>query len=576
MKNHKFRLRLLPVIVFSAIVFLIVRAQSYSAQIEETPNLPYNSSMEIWDLFSKAKASVILFVAVWAVLTMTYLLITGQMKVKKTIIYIPMFIYTLGVVLSYIYSSYKWIAWNGNFERFEGTRTILCYMFMLFYTINVVDELRDALIVVSSILAGVFVACLIGVSQLIGHDLFLTGLGRVLLLGSKDYSIAAMFLPGQVYQTVANMNYVGMYMSLIVPIVLFTLIYFCSPANNVSIARSGIDSNKRCVIVIFTVILLLLICLNVYGAGSLGGVVGISASIILLLIILSKNTKLKIALAIMGCAGMVAVFCYVYVTGSDSIFPVDYIETGIDNITVSLDGNELNVSYDRDTDEYELSDCDGAGIAVFYFAGEDGIYQVDDERFSGEIVIMPVKDDEGNPCVVIEFKKEVFGFVLYEDGARYTNPFGNEISLTRIDSYGFESHLSAGSGRGYIWSRTIPLLKDRILIGSGADCFMFVFPQADYAGKYSSGAPLSAVCDKPHNMFLNMMIGTGGVSLLAFLLIIVLAMWKAFCVSEDKIFIKIIATGIIGFLVAGITCDSSICTMPIFYGLLGTVIAIGI
>ena len=40
-----------------------------------------------------------------------------------------------------------------------------------------------------------------------------------------------------------------------------------------------------------------------------------------------------------------------------------------------------------------------------------------------------------------------------------------------------------GSGRLYIWSRILPMLKHDILKGSGPDTFAEVFPQNDYAGK---------------------------------------------------------------------------------------------
>ena len=51
----------------------------------------------------------------------------------------------------------------------------------------------------------------------------------------------------------------------------------------------------------------------------------------------------------------------------------------------------------------------------------------------------------------------------------------------------FTSHESFASSRGYIWSRTIPLLKETLFIGTGADTFVIAFPQDDYIGKINSG-----------------------------------------------------------------------------------------
>ena len=40
-----------------------------------------------------------------------------------------------------------------------------------------------------------------------------------------------------------------------------------------------------------------------------------------------------------------------------------------------------------------------------------------------------------------------------------------------------------GSGRGYIWSRSIPLIKQAGFMGLGADTYPEYFPQNDFKGK---------------------------------------------------------------------------------------------
>jgi len=473
---------------------------------------------------------------------------------------------------------------RGSVNRFEGTRTIICYMFMLFYTINVVDELRDALIVVSSILISVFFCCMIGITQLFGYDILLSDIGRLILTGMGDMQLNANFSKGQVYQTVANMNYVGMYLSLLVPTVVYVIYYLCLKKNNRSLYEHGIyDRNRKIIIGLFT-LFLVIIALNVAGAGSLGGVLGIAVALVMLILTIVENKKLKVVIGAIAAVAFVGMITYVYVTGVDDHDntghkQIEFIETGIDLVSMSIDGDVINIKNKRDTNELILEDDKGNPINVFWFAEEEGILQIDESSLTGKIRLIPFLDINGQACVsvdVMDNEWETFGFTFYEDGTKYLNPFGREVSLSKVESFGFDGHLSAGSGRGYIWSRTLPLLKRRLLAGYGADTFIVVFPQNDYAGKYTSGAKLSVVYDKPHNMYLNMALGTGVLSLVAFLAMVGMILWKAFHLGEDKKYIKVIAAGIVGFLIAGLFNDSTVCIMPMFYGLLGTVAALGI
>jgi O-antigen ligase len=129
----------------------------------------------------------------------------------------------------------------------------------------------------------------------------------------------------------------------------------------------------------------------------------------------------------------------------------------------------------------------------------------------------------------------------------------------------------------------MPLLKDTWLIGHGADTYPLYFPQNDYVGKYNAGWIHSVVVDKPHNMFLGMFVGAGGLSLLA-----LLALWGIYIVQSFRVYWRekyedFTATagagiffGICGFLVSGLVNDSSVSVMPLFYGLLGTGVAINL
>ncbi len=94
---------------------------------------------------------------------------------------------------------------------------------------------------------------------------------------------------------------------------------------------------------------------------------------------------------------------------------------------------------------------------------------------------------------------------------------------------------------------------------------------------------MNLIVDKPHNMYMGAWIGTGGLSVLS-----LLVLWFMYIFQCIKLFWKRkpdtfteyaglgIFLGICGFLVSGLVDDSTVSVMPMFYGLLGTGIAINI
>lgn len=86
---------------------------------------------------------------------------------------------------------------------------------------------------------------------------------------------------------------------------------------------------------------------------------------------------------------------------------------------------------------------------------------------------------------------------------------------------------------------------------------------------------------KPHNMFLQIAIQTGGISLLAFLAIFVIYFVESFCMyfrktayRSSEIFGIGILLGTFGYLVTGLANDSTVCVAPVYWCLLGVGMAV--
>jgi hypothetical protein len=147
----------------------------------------------------------------------------------------------------------------------------------------------------------------------------------------------------------------------------------------------------------------------------------------------------------------------------------------------------------------------------------------------------------------------------------------------------FDGRETFASNRGYIWSRTIPMLKDTLITGYGPDNYPMVFPQDDYVGRFNVGdeGMLNTLVDKPHNMYLQTAVNTGVISLLA-----LLAVWAIYLFDSFKIYMKgkmesfaeymgaATFLSIIAYLVAGLFNDNIVPVAPLFWILLGTGIGI--
>ena len=138
------------------------------------------------------------------------------------------------------------------------------------------------------------------------------------------------------------------------------------------------------------------------------------------------------------------------------------------------------------------------------------------------------------------------------------------------------------SNRGYIWSRTIPILKDTFFVGYGPDNFIMVFPHEDYVGRFNVGSSgMNIIVDKPHNLYLQTAVNTGVLSLISLLFF-----WGIYLVNSMKIYLKgnlnsyteymgaAIFLSITAYLVAGMFNDSIVAVAPLFWILLGMGIGI--
>lgn len=231
----------------------------------------------------------------------------------------------------------------------------------------------------------------------------------------------------------------------------------------------------------------------------------------------------------------------VFFTTADSSETVEYVETlsfpgSFDGLNIML-MNSVEGSYIRDT------------IAMYF-------------------------NDDNMHDLFFMLENETRLSMIHQKTAEIMQPIN-------ADHIGFEGKEKLGSSRGYIWSRTFPLLKDCLLTGYGADTFTYVFPQNDVLAKYYSYEQFNqgfyVTVDKPHNLYLQIFYGNGLIVLLAFLVICVFYLVDCFRLyalrreyRAEQIMGAAVMLGIVGYLAAGMFNDSVVHVAPVFWVLLGT------
>jgi len=172
-----------------------------------------------------------------------------------------------------------------------------------------------------------------------------------------------------------------------------------------------------------------------------------------------------------------------------------------------------------------------------------------------------------------EMKSKYIGIVDFK---------GNNIDIDNIKSFGFVGKERLASSRGYIWSRSLPLVKDTLILGHGPDTFAAYFPQQDIKGKmYAYYGDMWQLVDKPHNLYLQIALNTGVISLMAMLALFLMYIIKSFKLyyrSNFDDFYSIaglaIFLAVCGYLGAALFNDSVVSVAPVFWVLLGMGISI--
>lgn len=565
---------LAPLIAILAFIPLITYYYKYDTKLGEF-SFPAPETMVDFFLYYKR---VFLFIACgFMLLILLYLFFIEEQKILWEKNLIPLAVYAALSLLSACLSENSYFSFHGIYDQFESVWVLLGYFLIAYYAFYVLRTEDSIERTMKWFLVGIFLTVLLGLSQVFSHDFFRTEFAKKLITPSdyRNGSLDFKFELGRPYLSVYNPNYVGFYVTLTVPI-LVALIF---------------TAKKLWQRLIYGALIAALL-LILFASQSRAGIVALIISFIVMLIcmrkVFLKNWIASIAIIAVACIAFLVINAMnqdILLNRLKEMFDVPEtthalksIETNDDNVTITYNDAQLSfyVTQNEDgNDVFTLVDGNNEPVSCA-FDENTSYYNITDERFP--FIFGSVRSDSFNGFTVqIEGYNWFFTNIMKENDTTFYTMINKLVKLTKHpETTGYlATHERLASGRGYIWSKSLPLLKDYFLLGSGPDTFAIAFPNDDRVSMVNSGFA-SQLVTKPHCLYLQIAVQTGVLSLIAF---IVFFGW--YVVSSFRIYWKhdfqgylpkfgvAVLTSVIGYLIMGLTNDSCITVAPIFFALAG-------
>lgn len=606
---------LIPLLVAVVFVPMIVRAYGYDPQLSQYSWFSNETRILDWFYYYKSVWLTVLL-GIMLVMSIGIWLWRYRAKKKKLVAYdtskqsfqmwkplLLLLVYAVFCILSTVVSISPHHSLVGFWEMFESIFCLLAYVMICFYAAYVIRTERNLKITMSVFFIGILMLGLLGLTQYFGLDFLMSDAGKDMII--PDYitkppynfdkdKLSLTFGAGRVYMTLYNPNYVGVYTAMLLPM-LFVLMV-------------TVDDFKKLAIYIP---LMLLLFVALIGSSSRMGMIAVLGSIVLLVVMLHpliiRYWKQAVAIVLICVIGLV---CFDFAKGHSlskrflSIFSAstttDHLLTAIDLredcYVIEYGGHKITVRH-----ELEYNDEGKIRNVVPHVVDEDGVelscktltgvtqtavyeyYQIEDERFQ-DMMLRPAYSISQNICGIY-YRIDGWDWLIHysekDHHYYYRNRYNKDDLILPSETFDCKLfHLFQGFHfRDYMWGKTVPLLKDYMLVGSGPDTFTLVFPQQSYIDSYYGGH-IKEIVTKPHNIYLQTWVQTGFISLLAWLVFYIWYFVDSFRLYFRKPFTSFaqkLGTGIMiataSYMISGLINDSNPATAPIYWGLLGIGVA---
>ena len=481
-----------------------------------------------FDFFSYGKMMFLVFMTIASLL---FYLWNSYKKIKWQPVYGFLLAYAFFIVLSTVLSPFRELALRGLGDRYEGLFTLLCYLLLFFMTYDVAKDKEDRKIVLGGIILGSVIVGLVGIFQYWGFDIYRQRWMQQIITPKEysDFNFKFTFGKYTIYSSLYNTNFVGSYMALMM--FLGIGLYFNAQGKK----------NKN-----LTFAYTLLMYSNWIGCRSRAGFLGSLPIFIFALLLFHKLIKFykkelisiliafSLIFVIMNTKGtdegnLASKFTTIETPSAVNTYLRDaYVENGalviVDKFTnikvFQKDGkvqffNEENALLLPKVTKRSIVSTDENGneiqreMTTIFF--EDEKYK----RFSFNLLAPGIIELEYNHENIRTIKYPIY---FVENKYKSSGITGKLFDIEKIPRWkALDGYETLGSFRIYNWTRTLPILKDTMFFGYGPDTFSIIFPQNDTFGKTISYGMANIILDKPHNMYLQLGVNTGVVSMVLFI-----------------------------------------------------------
>ncbi len=592
------QLFLIPLLLALFCVPLIVREHVYDAGLQNYPWYP--DRYEELDLFHYWKGVVLVILAAvmlvcFAVLSVRALVnrknrAERTFSIRQDYWLFLLFGFALLQLLSTLLSPYREAGFQGAYDSFQTIQVRLAYCVVLFYAYYIVRNDSDLRFVRGVLFALFAVIGLLGSFQALGLDFFDSTFARNFMFSDEHTSWretmnlhSRLLSVNKTYLAQGHSNHAAHFLSMIVPLSACMIFAYKKVLNRVlwSVVTvllfvSALGTGNRTLLLILIFVMLLGACFFRSG--------------------LRKHLAVALTVFAIVIVGVGA--CYWNVERVKDESPVFGEQNTLDEVTMEADhvrfvynGTPLLVSFTEDeTVGLQYTFLDENGTVLESYLNENALVRLRDERFDGLLFMQYrangdtehpfygaalVPDDDSfltNSTARLDVS---FLFKRTDSGYVFIAPTGKPAELVETPS-AFPSALNRiASRRGYIWSKSIPLIKDHLLLGAGAESFIYVYPNNDYLGRFNTDNT-TTIITRPHNLYLQTAIQYGVVALVLFLGVLLIYLfcsfrlyWHADLQNTRQVFGIGLMLGVVGYAAVAMLTDSVASVAPLFWILLG-------
>lgn len=551
---------LIPVMLIIVVLPLAVRLAIYRCGYSGYDW--YSSNDLLTDFYCYYKSYLLDIIGIFAGFVLIFRLVLYREKTKNMRIFIPLAVYCLSVILSTVFSVNPDASLKGNFESFESMIVLIVYIIMALYSYQIMEYERDYKYIWYALLTVSAIFIVIGSFQISGHDLLNYEWAQRLIMTEEQFAAYAgnmenTFTGNNVYLTLYNPNYAGVTLCM-----LFSVIW--------TMALSESKKKQRVLYFIFAAGVMTLLWFT-YSRASL-----LAAFLVIIFSGISfakKSGKKQLFIS----AGLL-VLLFSCLVCADASLNFKYLSRMIDQNTreplTRMVTGEQGIDFTYAGTDYTL--CIEDNTLFFRTASGDSPLCADE----GTNLALPVEENAyavfWGDEIDLYLADNTLTFLKDENGYSYVTPSGNPAQMTEVEAVDFHGLEYLGSARGFIWSRTLPLLDDYLFLGSGPDTFAQSFPQEDYCGKIVYSDRPDMIIEKAHNDYLTKWVQTGGISVFCILIFYIWFIRYGFFAFSGDVPVSIqtrLGSGCflacLSFMFTGLFNDSTLQTAPLFWILAG-------